>query len=164
MIITFLLFLATFRSSIALSAVFLFLIFTFMALAIGEFMESGKCHFISDPDAYLYFFSHRTQGWRHPGLHHCDDRVLHGIGRLVQPRCELLYPACRRPAQASHRLAVFLHLLLFSVVCILGCLFCYLCCIYAARFCTALSGHANLAWLKREIGHVMDPMMQRVTG
>ncbi|KAF8603202.1 hypothetical protein BDV93DRAFT_508692 [Ceratobasidium sp. AG-I] len=44
MIITFLLFLATFRSSIALSSVFLFLIFTFMALAIGEFMESATAH------------------------------------------------------------------------------------------------------------------------
>jgi len=39
-IITFLLFLATFRSSIALSAVFFFLVFTFMALAIGSFTGS----------------------------------------------------------------------------------------------------------------------------
>jgi len=44
MIITFLLFMATFRSSVALSAVFFFLIFTFMALAIGEFMESLTAH------------------------------------------------------------------------------------------------------------------------
>lgn len=44
MIITFLLFLATFRSSIALSSVFLFLIFTFMALAIGAFAENLTAH------------------------------------------------------------------------------------------------------------------------
>ncbi|CAE6454916.1 unnamed protein product [Rhizoctonia solani] len=44
MIITFLLFLATFRSSVALCGVFFFLIFTFMMLAIGEFIESAACH------------------------------------------------------------------------------------------------------------------------
>ncbi|KAF8760842.1 GPR1/FUN34/yaaH family [Rhizoctonia solani] len=44
MIITFLLFLATFRSSVALSGVFFFLILTFMLLAISEFTGSAGAH------------------------------------------------------------------------------------------------------------------------
>lgn len=44
MIITFLLFLATFRSSVALSAVFFFLVLTFMMLAISEFTGSTGVH------------------------------------------------------------------------------------------------------------------------
>jgi hypothetical protein len=47
MIITFLLFLATFRSSVALSAVFFFLVLTFMMLAVGEFTGSCKSGLIS---------------------------------------------------------------------------------------------------------------------
>ncbi|KAG8731191.1 hypothetical protein FRC12_019848 [Ceratobasidium sp. 428] len=44
MIITLLLFFATFRSSLALAGVFFFLVLTFMLLAIGEFMESANAH------------------------------------------------------------------------------------------------------------------------
>ncbi|CAE6435663.1 unnamed protein product [Rhizoctonia solani] len=44
MIITFLLFLATFRSSVALSGVFFFLVLTFMMLAISEFTGSAGAH------------------------------------------------------------------------------------------------------------------------
>ncbi|KAG8682249.1 hypothetical protein FRC09_016899 [Ceratobasidium sp. 395] len=44
MIITLLLFFATFRSSLALAGVFFFLVLTFMLLAIGEFMESAAAH------------------------------------------------------------------------------------------------------------------------
>jgi len=44
MIITFLLFLGTFRSSVALSGVFFFLVLTFMMLAVGEFTENANAH------------------------------------------------------------------------------------------------------------------------
>ncbi|KAG8741780.1 hypothetical protein FRC10_002447 [Ceratobasidium sp. 414] len=44
MIITLLLFFATFRSSLALAGVFFFLVLTFMMLAIGEFLENPHIH------------------------------------------------------------------------------------------------------------------------
>jgi succinate-acetate transporter protein len=58
--------LATFRSSVALISTFLFLLLTFMLLAIGEFTGSRKFslgHYIrSDPNVFIIVGAHRAGG------------------------------------------------------------------------------------------------------
>lgn len=106
MIITFLLFLATFRSSVALAGVFFFLVLTFMLLAISEFTGNSMSIHLGDDLRTDEMNSVCSQGRRHPGMHHCDDCVLHGIGWVVQPRCELLCASRGGSAQASRGLGI----------------------------------------------------------